>query len=47
MSDCLRLELKEFGIDVIIIESGAIQTEWGGIASPKVLDVSGNTACKN
>lgn len=28
-SDCLRFEVKEFGIDVIIIEPGAIRTEFG------------------
>lgn len=28
-SDCLRLELKDFGIDVVIIEPGIISTEFG------------------
>lgn len=32
-SDCLRLEAKPFGIDVIIIEPGGIATEWGTIAA--------------
>lgn len=30
-SDCLRIELKQFGIDVIIIEPGAIITEFGDV----------------
>ncbi|MDP4206952.1 MAG: oxidoreductase, partial [Bacteroidota bacterium] len=46
MSDCLRLEVKDFGIDVIVIEPGLIKTEWGGIAVEKLLKVSGNTAYK-
>ena len=33
LSDCLRVEVERFGIDVIIIEPGAIQTEWAGIAA--------------
>jgi NAD(P)-dependent dehydrogenase (short-subunit alcohol dehydrogenase family) len=31
-SDVLRLEVKPFGIDVIVIEPGLIESEWGGIA---------------
>lgn len=30
-SDCLRLELKSFGIDVVIIEPGLINTEFGAV----------------
>jgi NAD(P)-dependent dehydrogenase (short-subunit alcohol dehydrogenase family) len=41
ISDCLRMELKPFGINVIVIEPGGIQTEWGGIAAEKVRAVSG------
>ncbi|WP_114937634.1 oxidoreductase [Mucilaginibacter endophyticus] len=32
LSDSLRLELKPFGIDVIVIEPGGVKTEWGTIA---------------
>ena len=31
-SDCLRWELKSFGIDVIVIQPGLIRTEFGGVA---------------
>jgi short-subunit dehydrogenase len=31
-SDCLRMELKPFGIDVVVIEPGGICTEWTQIA---------------
>ncbi|MFD7506060.1 oxidoreductase [Streptomyces sp. NPDC059850] len=42
LSDCLRLEAKPFGIDVVVIEPGGIATEWGGIAADK-LDKSSAT----
>ncbi len=44
LSDCLRLELKPFGIRVVVIEPGAIKTEWGGIAHQSLLERSGRTA---
>jgi NAD(P)-dependent dehydrogenase (short-subunit alcohol dehydrogenase family) len=42
-SDCLRMELKPFGIDVIVIEPGAIRTEWGQIALDNLRQTSGHT----
>jgi NAD(P)-dependent dehydrogenase (short-subunit alcohol dehydrogenase family) len=42
MSDSLRLEVAPFGIDVVVIEPGAIATEWGGIAADNVKRVSGS-----
>jgi NAD(P)-dependent dehydrogenase (short-subunit alcohol dehydrogenase family) len=41
LSDCLRMELKSFGIDVVVIEPGSIRTEFNGIAEEKVRAVSG------
>ncbi|MEU5644437.1 oxidoreductase [Streptomyces milbemycinicus] len=42
LSDALRLELRRFGIDVVVIEPGVIRTEWGGIAARKVRATSGD-----
>jgi short-subunit dehydrogenase len=47
LSDCLRFETKQFGIDVIVIEPGGIKTEWSDIAIDSLLKTSGNTAYSN
>jgi NAD(P)-dependent dehydrogenase (short-subunit alcohol dehydrogenase family) len=36
LSDCLRMELAPFGVDVVIIEPGAIRTDWGTIAAGRL-----------
>lgn len=41
-SDCLRLELRPFGIIVSLIEPGIIQTEFGNVMTNPMLKVSGN-----
>ena len=41
LSDCLRMELRPFGINVVVIEPGGIRTEWPAIAAEKVHAVSG------
>ena len=42
LSDCLRLEVKPFGINVVVIEPGGIKTEWGDIAADHLREVSGS-----
>jgi short-subunit dehydrogenase len=43
LSDAMRREVKPFGIDVIVIEPGGIQSEWGNIAFESLQRVSGKT----
>jgi short-subunit dehydrogenase len=43
-SDALRLELKAFNIDVVIIEPGVIATEFGDVMYEPMLEYSGNGA---
>jgi NAD(P)-dependent dehydrogenase (short-subunit alcohol dehydrogenase family) len=44
ISDCLRLETKQFGINVVVIEPGAIRTEWSAIAADHLEETSGQGA---
>lgn len=43
-SDCLRLEVAPLGIDVVIIEPGAIQTEFADVMAEPMLVRSGSGA---
>lgn len=40
-SDCLRIELKQFNINVVIVEPGAIATEFGDVVYEPMLKNSG------
>ena len=44
LSDCLRMEVRPFGINVVVIEPGGIKTEWGDIAAHGLIDASGDGA---
>ena len=43
-SDALRMEMKPHGIDVVMIEPGAIKTDWGFIAARHLKESSEGTA---
>lgn len=40
LSDCMRLEVEPFGIDVVLVEPGGIKTDWGTIAADNLKKVS-------
>ncbi|KJV24786.1 short-chain dehydrogenase [Aquitalea magnusonii] len=44
ISDCLRMEVEPFGINVVVIEPGGIKTEWADIAAQKLREMSGEGA---
>lgn len=41
LSDCMRLELAQFGVKVVMIEPGAIASDFGSIMLPRMLMYSG------
>ncbi|WP_037493885.1 oxidoreductase [Sphingomonas sp. PAMC 26605] len=43
-SDTLRNEVRQFDIDVVVIEPGGIQSEWGNIAATAAAQASGQGA---
>lgn len=43
LSDCLRMELRPFGIDVVLVEPGPVRTEWNAIAARSLADASKGT----
>ncbi|MFB7336060.1 SDR family NAD(P)-dependent oxidoreductase [Streptomyces adustus] len=45
LGDCLRLEGRPFGFDVVVIGPVGIRTEWSGIAAGDVAEFSLSGAC--
>ena len=43
-SDCLRIEVAPFGIDVVVVEPGIIDTSFGDVLSQPLQEMSGNGA---
>lgn len=42
-SDCLRLDVKQFNINIVVLEPGLIATEFGNVLYQPMLDNSKNT----
>ena len=47
LSDCLRAEVAEFGIKVVIVEPGSITSEWAAISADNVEAISADTPYRN
>ena len=43
LSDALRMEMRPFGIDVVLVEPGPIRTDWGLIAARHLRESSAGT----
>jgi NAD(P)-dependent dehydrogenase (short-subunit alcohol dehydrogenase family) len=46
LSDSLRMEVAQFGIDVVVIEPGGVKSEWAGIAADNLVKNSGDGVYK-
>ncbi|VDN47117.1 Short-chain dehydrogenase/reductase [Petrocella atlantisensis] len=44
LSDCMRLETEQFGVDVVLVEPGGIKTDWGIIAAENLRKTSKGSA---
>lgn len=44
LTHCLRTELTPFGIDVVNVRPGAVESEWNAIAAEGLVETSGDTA---
>jgi NAD(P)-dependent dehydrogenase (short-subunit alcohol dehydrogenase family) len=40
LSDALRMEVAQFGIDVVLIEPGPVRTPWNDVAAASVVTMS-------
>jgi len=47
LSDSLRNEVEQFGIDVVVIEPGGVKSEWSQIATDNLVKVSGKGVYSN
>jgi len=47
LSDALRMEVRPFGIDVVVIEPGGVKSEWSEIAMQNAERISGHSVYKS